>query len=140
MWACLCPTCSGITERLGALDILLFRALYPVSWDINVCLNARPDVPRAVMALLVRMSVCNLLCCLTDCGKATVYIDPETGELSYKPDVIDSAHGTAYGYYNNTLNETGWALLEIQTAPGSVAVNRQLLYAAGYLEGRLTAR
>jgi len=78
--------------------------------------------------------------CVTDYTKATVYIDPETGELSYKVGVIDSAHGSAYGYYNNTLNETGWGLLEIQTAQGSVAINSQLLYAAGYLEGRLTAK
>jgi len=77
---------------------------------------------------------------LRDYTKGTVYVDAETGEVSYKPGVIDQADGTAYGYYNNTLNETGWAVLEIQTRQGSVAVNSQLMYAAGYLEGRLTAR
>jgi len=72
--------------------------------------------------------------------KGTVYIDAETGELSYKPGVIDRVHGTAFGYYNNTLNETGWALLEIDTRQGSVALNKHIMYAAGYLEGLLTAR
>jgi len=72
--------------------------------------------------------------------QGTVYIDPETGEVSYKPGVIDRARGTAYGCYNNTLNETGWGVLEIQTAQGSVAINNQLMYAAGYLEGVFTAR
>jgi len=72
--------------------------------------------------------------------KGTVYIDSETGELSYKPGVIDRLHGTAYGYYNNSLNETGWAVLEIDTRQGSAAINKHIMYAAGYLEGLLTAR
>ena len=72
--------------------------------------------------------------------QGTVYVDSETGEVSYRPGVIDRVRGTAYGYYNNTLNETGWGVLEIQTAQGSVAINKQLMYAAGYLEGVLTAR
>jgi len=73
--------------------------------------------------------------------KGTVYIDSETGELSYKPGVIDRVRGTAYGFYNNSLNETGWAVLEIDTRQGSdVAVNKHIMYAAGYLEGLLTAR
>jgi len=72
--------------------------------------------------------------------KGTVYIDAETGEVSYKAGVMDRVKGMAYGYYNNTLNETGWAVLEIYTRQGSVAVNNQLMFAAGYLEGVLTAR
>ena len=73
-----------------------------------------------------------------DYKKGTVYVDRETGEVSYKPDVMDRVHGTAYGYYNNTLNKTGWAVLEIQTS--TQAVNIPLMFAAGYLEGVLTAR
>ena len=72
--------------------------------------------------------------------KGTVYIDAKTGELSYKPDVMDRVNGVAYGYFNNTLNETGWTVLEIYTRQGSVAINNQLMFAAGYLEGVLTAR
>jgi len=80
------------------------------------------------------------VCLTAHCAKGTVYIDAETGEVSYKPGVMDQVHGTAYGYYNNTLNETGWAVLEIRTAQGRVAINNQLMFAAGYLEGVLTAR
>jgi len=69
-----------------------------------------------------------------------VYVDAESGEVSYKPGVSDSVHGTAYGYYQNSLNETGWSLLEIQTNQGEADFNTKLMYAAGYLEGRLTAR
>jgi len=69
-----------------------------------------------------------------------VYIDAETGEVTYKRDVMDRVHGTAYGYFNNTLNETGWSVLEIQTKQGRMDTNGQLMYAAGYLEGVLTAK
>jgi len=75
-----------------------------------------------------------------DYMKGTVYIDAETGEVTYKPDVMDRVHGTAYGYFNNTLNETGWSVLEIQTKQGRMDTNGQLMYAAGYLEGVLTAK
>ena len=84
------------------------------------------------------MTLCVWL--LVDYVKGTVYIDAETGELTYKPDVMDRVHGTAYGYFNNTLNETGWSVLEIQTKQGSRDTNNQLMFAAGYLEGRLTAQ
>jgi len=72
--------------------------------------------------------------------KGTVYVDEETGEARYKPGVMDRVHGTAYGYYNNTLNETGWSVLEISTGRGGMAFNNQLMFVAGYLEGLLTAK
>ena len=72
--------------------------------------------------------------------QGTVYIHPQTGAIAYKPDVMDRVNGTAYGYFNNTLNETGWSVLEIQTTQGSMAINHQLMFAAGYLEGVLTAK
>ena len=75
-----------------------------------------------------------------DYMEATVYVDSETGEVSYKLGVMDQVHGTAYGYYNNTLNVTGWSVLEIQTNEGSAASNNEIMFAAGYLEGILTAR
>ena len=76
-----------------------------------------------------------------DYVKGTVYIDAETGEVTYKPDVMDQLHGTAYGYFSIALNETGWSVLEIQTAKASnEATNNQLMFAAGYLEGVLTAK
>jgi len=72
--------------------------------------------------------------------KGTVHIDPETGAATYEPNVMDREHGTAYGYYDNSLNETGFSVLEIQTQLGDLTDDKQLMYAAGYLEGVLTAR
>ena len=72
--------------------------------------------------------------------KGTVYIDPGTGSASFERGVMDRERGTAYGYYDNSMNETGFAVLEIQTQSGEVVDNKQLMYAAGYLEGMLTAR
>ena len=68
-----------------------------------------------------------------------MYINPETG-ANYEPNVMDREYGTAYGYYNNSLNETGFSVLEIQTRMDDVTDNKLLMYAAGYLEGVLTAR
>ena len=75
-----------------------------------------------------------------DYVKGTVYVDRETGEVTYKANVMDRVNGTAFGYYNNSLNETGWAVLEITTAQGTATTNNQLMFAAGYLEGVLTAK
>ena len=77
-----------------------------------------------------------------DYVKGTVYVDAETDEVTYKAGVMDRVNGTAWGYYNNTLNETGWSVLEIQTANGSITAvsNDKLMFAAGYLEGLLTAK
>jgi len=72
--------------------------------------------------------------------RGTVYIDPTTGAAEFEPGVMDQERGTAYGYYNNTMNETGWAVLEIQTRLDDSVDNKQLMYAAGFLEGVLTAR
>ena len=69
-----------------------------------------------------------------------MYVDPTTREASFRPGVMDRVNGMAYGYYNNTMNETGWAVLEIQTRLDQSIDNELLMYAAGYLEGVLTAR
>ena len=71
-----------------------------------------------------------------------MYIDAATGNVSYKLGVMDKARGVAYGFYNSTLNVTGWGVLEIRTAGArSRGVNDTVvMFAAGYLEGLLTAR
>lgn len=54
-------------------------------------------------------------------------------------DVMDR-NGDAYGYYNDTLQSTGWGILEIKAGYGSQSIsNEDLMYAAGFLEGYLTA-
>jgi len=68
-----------------------------------------------------------------------VYIRSTTGAAEFRPHVMDQVNGVAYGYYNSTMNETGFAVLEIQTRLDDTIDNKQLMYAAGFLEGVLTA-
>ena len=53
---------------------------------------------------------------------------------------IDAAAAAAYGYYNNTLLKTGWGVLEVKAGYGAKLSDNQLMYAAGFLEGKLTAK
>jgi len=69
-----------------------------------------------------------------------VFINPTTGTAQFMAGVIDRENGVAFGYYNDTKNETGFAVLEIQTRLQDSINNNQLMYAAGYLEGVLTAK
>jgi len=72
--------------------------------------------------------------------EGTVYLDSGTGNLSYVLGVYDPVNGTAYGYYQNSVNVTGWSVLEIETNAALNSNGSSLMYAAGYLEGVLTAR
>uniref|UniRef100_A0A6J0TBU9 Phospholipase B-like n=1 Tax=Pogona vitticeps TaxID=103695 RepID=A0A6J0TBU9_9SAUR len=73
-----------------------------------------------------------------DIHYATVYW--LTAEKSFQiKDVLDK-NGDAYGYYNDTVQSTGWGILEIKAGYGSQTLsNENLMYAAGFLEGYLTA-
>ncbi|XP_070803125.1 phospholipase B-like 1 [Pituophis catenifer annectens] len=54
-------------------------------------------------------------------------------------DVLDK-NGDAYGYYNDTVQSTGWGILEIKAGYGNQPVSNEIfMYAAGFLEGYLTA-
>uniref|UniRef100_A0A0A1WDU0 Phospholipase B-like n=1 Tax=Echis coloratus TaxID=64175 RepID=A0A0A1WDU0_ECHCO len=54
-------------------------------------------------------------------------------------DVLDR-NGDAYGYYNDTIQSTGWGILEIKAGYGNQHISNEILmYAAGFLEGYLTA-
>ncbi|XP_060633165.2 phospholipase B-like 1 [Anolis sagrei] len=73
-----------------------------------------------------------------DIQYATVYWSKAEKSFQIK-DVLDK-NGDAYGYYNNSVHSTGWGILEIKAGYGSHALgNEDLMYAAGYLEGYLTA-
>ncbi|KAJ6656361.1 hypothetical protein lerEdw1_003864 [Lerista edwardsae] len=69
---------------------------------------------------------------------ATVYWVKAEKSFQVK-DVFDET-GHAYGYYNNTVQSTGWGILEIKAGYSSPAIsNEDLMCAAGFLEGYLTA-
>ncbi|ELV10131.1 Phospholipase B-like 1 [Tupaia chinensis] len=49
-------------------------------------------------------------------------------------------NGDAYGFYNNSMNTTGWGILEIRAGYGSQALSNEIImFVAGFLEGYLTA-
>lgn len=69
---------------------------------------------------------------------ATVYWNRAAKTLQVK-NILDRS-GDAYGFYNNTIQTTGWGVLEIRAGYGSQTLsNEDVMYAAGFLEGYLTA-
>lgn len=69
---------------------------------------------------------------------ATVYW-MKTEKTFQVKDILDR-NGNAYGFYNDTVQSTGWGILEIRAGYGSQSIgNEGLMYAAGFLEGYLTA-
>uniref|UniRef100_A0A4X2KFB4 Phospholipase B-like n=2 Tax=Vombatus ursinus TaxID=29139 RepID=A0A4X2KFB4_VOMUR len=70
---------------------------------------------------------------------ATVYWNPSTLSVEVKDD-LDPA-GDAYGFYNDTIQTTGWGTLEIRAGYGAGSLTNELvMFVAGYLEGYLTAQ
>lgn len=54
-------------------------------------------------------------------------------------DILDK-NGDAYGFYNNSVNTTGWGILEVRAGYGSQSLsNEVIMFVAGFLEGYLTA-
>uniref|UniRef100_U3FA79 Phospholipase B-like n=1 Tax=Micrurus fulvius TaxID=8637 RepID=U3FA79_MICFL len=73
-----------------------------------------------------------------DLHYATVYWLEAEKSFQVK-DLLDK-NGDAYGYYNDSVQSTGWGILEIKAGYGNQLVSNEILmYAAGFLEGYLTA-
>ncbi|XP_072299839.1 phospholipase B-like 1 [Eucyclogobius newberryi] len=94
------------------------------------------------------LCVCALagISCLTatfaspDMSAATVYWDSTHKTVVLKEGVLET-EGDAYGYLNNTMDSTGWSILEIRAGYGVTPEKDELtFYLAGYLEGFLTAQ
>uniref|UniRef100_A0A4X1V6H5 Phospholipase B-like n=1 Tax=Sus scrofa TaxID=9823 RepID=A0A4X1V6H5_PIG len=69
---------------------------------------------------------------------ATAYWMPTEKRMLVK-NVLDR-NGDAYGFYNDSMKTTGWGILEIRAGYGSQSLsNNIIMFAAGYLEGYLTA-
>ena len=73
-----------------------------------------------------------------DYREASVYVTKD-GEFTVAYDKFDT-NATAYGYFKDGLNETGSGVLEVKAGYGSHAEDDDLMYAAGILEGALTAK
>jgi hypothetical protein len=52
---------------------------------------------------------------------------------------LDAAHGMSWGTFDDTINSTGWGVLNIQTAHVAAADAGLAYYAAGLVEGAITA-
>jgi len=76
--------------------------------------------------------------CYGDLKFASVYCEQQ--KCTAKFGVLDT-EATAYGVYNDTLEETGWGILNVSaglgTKPGE---NNDIMFAAGYLEAILTQK
>jgi hypothetical protein len=58
-----------------------------------------------------------------------------------KEGVLDKENGVAYGSFMDNIESTGWSNLDIRSGYGSNSVDDvTIMYAAGYLEGALTAK
>lgn len=69
---------------------------------------------------------------------ATAYWMPAEKTVNVK-NLLDK-NGDAYGFYNNSMNTTGWGILEIKAGYGSQTLSNDIImFVAGYLEGYLTA-
>ncbi|XP_043929904.1 phospholipase B-like 1 isoform X2 [Protopterus annectens] len=76
---------------------------------------------------------------LTEAHYATVFWDNIKKVIEIKDGVLDK-NGDAYGFFNDTLQSTGWGVLEIVAGFGSKPQgNKEKMYLAGFLEGFLTA-
>lgn len=69
---------------------------------------------------------------------ATAYWMP--AEMTVEVKNIMDKNGDAYGFYNNSVETTGWGILEIRAGYGSQALSNEIImFVAGFLEGYLTA-
>ncbi|KAL4240707.1 Phospholipase B-like 1 [Mactra antiquata] len=68
---------------------------------------------------------------------ASVYCKAE--QCTYKLNVLDVESATAFGVYHDTIEESGWGILNITAGRGSSGSdNNDIMFAAGYLEAILT--
>ena len=71
-----------------------------------------------------------------DYHEGTVYVE---GNVVRFVNSMDK-EGTSYGFFNNSIQDNGWGILEVKGGYGNATKNRDILYSAGYLEGVLTAK
>ncbi|XP_013417551.1 phospholipase B [Lingula anatina] len=60
--------------------------------------------------------------------------------FTFKSDTLDTKNAAAYATYNDTLLTTGWGVLDIKAGYGKTLPDNQLMFAAGAIEGVLTAK
>ncbi|CAK6443646.1 unnamed protein product [Pipistrellus nathusii] len=97
--------------------------------------SAPPPPPLLLLLLLVAAAVPPSL---AGVEYATAYWMPTEKTVEIK-DILDK-NGDAYGFYNDSMNTTGWGILEIRAGYGSKSLsNDVIMFLAGFLEGYLTS-
>ena len=72
----------------------------------------------------------------------TVYFNEQNKTYSVKLGVIDCVNGIVCGYFNDSLNKTGWSVLEIKSdykLSSQQITDYDRMFAAGILEGYLSS-
>jgi len=69
----------------------------------------------------------------------TIAMDTDTGTLKMVAGMTTTSHDIAWGYMKDELSKNGWIKLFIQTSNSNTATNDVKMYAAGFIEGMLTA-
>ncbi|XP_006084330.1 phospholipase B-like 1 isoform X1 [Myotis lucifugus] len=96
-----------------------------------------PSAPPPLLLLLLLLAAA-VPPSLAGVDYATAYWMPTEKTVEIR-DVLDK-NGDAYGFYNNSVNTTGWGILEIRAGYGSQSLsNEVIMFVAGFLEGYLTA-
>ncbi|XP_074213346.1 phospholipase B-like 1 isoform X2 [Camelus bactrianus] len=97
-----------------------------------------PPPPPPLLLLLLLLLAAAVPPSRAEVYYATAYWMPTEKTIQVK-NVLDRK-GDAYGFYNDSMKTTGWGILEIKAGYGSQSLsNRVIMFAAGYLEGYLTA-
>ena len=85
---------------------------------------------------ILKLFFVSILIAISETG--TVYWSK--GKAQFKSGVLDKTSGAAYGTYKDMLTTTGWAVMDIKAGHGVQFSDDVTMYAAGFLEGALSAR
>merc|ERR1719171_1095894 len=66
-------------------------------------------------------------------------MDKDSGSMKLVPGIETAAEDIAWGYMKDDLSKDGWIKLYLQTSESVSVSNDVRMYAAGYIEGMLTA-
>jgi len=93
---------------------------------------------KVLLAVLVAIIAITLANGQKEPGYYTLLYQKHSHEYVVQPGLHkQEPHAVAWGYYEDALNQTGWATLDISSNEKSTDLVQA--YGAGYLEGHLTA-
>lgn len=101
-------------------------------------LPALPPPPPLLPLLLLLLPSAAAALRSAEVYYATAYWVPTDKTIKVKHEIDKS--GDAYGFYNDSMETTGWSILEIRAGYGAQTLSNEIImFVAGFLEGYLTA-